>query len=184
MSGPNVPPGPPEPTGGASDGRVPTPGRLADRVAIEDLATAYAYAVDDRDWVRWEALFLPDAHIDYTAAGGIAGSPAELAAWMPDAMAAFTVYLHTTTTHEIRFTDDDHATGRVHVFNRNGLEWDGKQEVVDVSAVYHDTYLRVGGAWRFASRVERTTFLVGGAFAAIVRDIAATGSADGHRPFG
>ena len=73
----------------ASDGSVLDAERLADRAAIEDLVTAYAYAVDDRDWRRWEDLFLPDAVIDYRSAGGIVGTPAELAAWMPQAMAAF-----------------------------------------------------------------------------------------------
>lgn len=166
----------------ASDGRVLDPGRLADRAAIQDLATAYAYAVDDRDWARWEALFLPDALVDYRVAGGITGSPAEVAAWMPGAMAAFTAGLHTTSTHEIRFTGPDEATGRVHVFNRNGLVWEGRSEIVDVSAVYHDTYARRGDSWRFASRVEYTAILTGGAFADLVRGMAATAADDLDRP--
>lgn len=74
-----------ETDGPSNDGLVLDPPRLADRAAIVDLATAYTYAVDDGDWVRWEALFLPDARIDYTSSGGIAGTPAELAAWMPGA---------------------------------------------------------------------------------------------------
>jgi len=153
----------------SSDGVVPDAGRVADRMAIEDLATAYAYAVDDRDWVRWEALFLPDGHIDYTAAGGITGTPAEVAAWMPDAMAVFTFCLHTTSTHEIRFVSDDEATGRVHVFNRNGVEWEGEAEILDVGAVYEDVYRRVETGWRIARRIERTTYVVGGKFADVVR---------------
>jgi hypothetical protein len=167
-----------------ADGRVQDQGRLADEMAIQDLATAYAYAVDDRDWTRWEALFLPDAHIDYTAAGGIAGSPAELAAWMPGAMAVFTFCLHTTSTHEIRFSGPDHATGRVHVFNRNGLEWEGRPELFDVGAVYHDTYARAGSTWRFASRVEHTTYLTGGAFADVIRAAVAASAIDRPPPFG
>ena len=83
---------------------MPPQDRVADRLAIEDLATSYAYAVDDRDWVRWEALFTPDGLVDYTRAGGIAGTPAEVAAWMPGAMAVFTFCLHTTSTHQVRFT--------------------------------------------------------------------------------
>ena len=166
------------------DGWVPDAGQLADRAAIEDLATAYAYAMDDRDWPRWEALFLPDAHIDYTSAGGIAGSPAEVAAWMPEAMAAFTFCLHTTTTHEIRFTGADRAMGRVHVFNRNGVVRKGQREFVDVGAVYHDTYARAGEAWRFASRVEHTTYLTGGAFADMIREVAGAASTDRPPPFG
>jgi len=166
------------------DGHVFDPERLADRLAIQDLATAYAYAVDDRDWARWEALFLPGAYIDYTAAGGIAGSPAELVAWMPDAMAVFAFCLHTTSTHEIRFTDGDHATGRVHVFNRNGVEWEGRREIFEVGAVYHDTYARAGESWKFASRVEHTTYLTGGSFAYMIREVATAASTDRPPPFG
>lgn len=165
--------GPTDNTGAASaDGRVLDHGRVADHLAIQDLATAYAYAVDGRDWVRWEALFTPDAHVDYTAAGGIAGTAAEVAAWMPGAMAIFTFCLHTTATHEIRFTGPDTATGRVHVFNRNGVDWEGEAEIFDVSAVYKDTYQRVGDGWRIGGRTERTLCLTGGRFADMIRDIA------------
>lgn len=153
----------------SGDGQVLGAERVADRLAIGDLVTAYAYAIDDGDWVRWEALFLPDAHIDYTSAGGIAGSPAELAAWMPEAMAVFTFTLHTTSTHEVRFLGDDDAAGRVHVFNRNGAIWEGRSEVVDVGAIYEDTYRRVDDGWRFARRVEHTAYIEGGALADLIR---------------
>lgn len=155
-----------------ADGRILDADRLADHVAIQDLGTAYAYAVDDRDWVRFEALFTTDARIDYTGAGGIAGSTAEVAAWMPDAMAVFTFCLHTTAAHEIRFTGPDNATGRVHVFNRNGVEWEGESEIFDVSAIYEDTYRRDGDHWRISGRTERTLCLTGGKFAEMIRGIA------------
>lgn len=167
------------PTG---DGAVLDAARLADHQAIRDLATSYAHAVDERDWRRWEALFLPDALVDYTSAGGIAGTPAEVAAWMPDAMAAFEFCLHSTSTHQIRFTGPDTATGRVHVFNRNGVRWEGRPEIVDVGAVYEDAYARDGQRWRFASRVEHTAYIVGGEFARFIRDAARTD--DGTAPFG
>lgn len=165
-----------DPTDPGPDGQVLDPPRLADRAAIEDLATAYAYAVDDRDWTRWEGLFLPGALVDYTASGGIVGTAAEVAAWMPEALAIFTFCLHTTATHEIRFTGPDEARGRVHVFNRNGVVWDGEHQLFDVGAVYHDTYARVGDAWRFASRVERSAYVTGGTFADMIRDTIAGSS--------
>lgn len=156
----------------SGDGVIPSSERLADRAAIQDLAIAYAHAVDDRDWSRWEALFQPDALIDYLSAGGIAGTPAEVAAWMPDAMAAFTWCLHSMSTHEIAFLDDDRATGRIHVFNRNGVIWEGEPEIVDVGAVYEDVYVRRGDSWRFAERIERTRYIDGGGFAALIREAA------------
>ncbi len=154
-----------------TDGAVPIPERIPDIRAIEDLATAYGHAVDDRDWQRWQALFTPDALVDYTTAGGIVGSPEELAAWFPDAFAAFEWCMHSMSTHEITFIDDDHATGRVHVFNRNGVTWEGEKEILDVGAVYEDSYLRSsdGDRWHFSSRIEHTRYIDGGGFAAMLK---------------
>ena len=155
------------------DGLVRDPERVADVAAIRDLAISYAHAVDDRDWDRFGALWAPDATIDYTASGGIAASAAEVTAWMPGALAIFTWCLHSISTHEIRFTGPDTATGRVHVFNRNGLVWEGQDEVFDVGGRYLDEYVRLGDRWRFARRVESLTYLHGGGFAEVVRGLAA-----------
>jgi hypothetical protein len=151
------------------DGEVLDGDRLADRRAIEDLAIAYAFAVDDRDWKRWEALFVPGGLVDYTRSGGIAGTPAEVAEWMVGAMATFTFTLHTTATHEVRFTGPDAASGRCHVFNRNGVEWKGSSQLFDVGAWYEDNYQRVDGGWRIASRIEYTSYMTGGSFADMIR---------------
>jgi hypothetical protein len=127
--------------------------------------------VDDRNWSRWKALFLPDGLIDYTRAGGIKGTPAEVAAWMVGAMATFAFCLHTTATHEIRFIGSDTAVGRVHVFNRNGVEWKGQHELFDVGARYEDAYVRLGDTWRMTSRIEHTIYMTGGAFADMIRNM-------------
>lgn len=153
-----------------ADGAVPPESRLGDIRAIEDLAIAYGHAVDDRDWPRWENLFTPDARVDYTSAGGIAGSPAELSAWFPEAFAAFEWCMHSMSTHEITFIDQDEASGRVHVFNRNGVNHEGNSEILDVGAVYHDTYVRAGDRWRFSARIEHTLYITGGAFAAMLNE--------------
>jgi hypothetical protein len=39
---------------------------------------------------------------------------------MVGAMATFAFYLHTTATHEIRFTGPDTAVVSIHVFNATG----------------------------------------------------------------
>ncbi len=147
--------------------------RLQDRAAIQDLAVDYAYAVDDQDWERWRSLFSSDAHVDYASSGGIAGSRDEIVAWFPQAMSVFRSTMHTATCHEIRFIDDDHAVGRVHLFNRNELSWDGVDEVLDISGIYEDKYEKVDGRWRFTYRREDTVAIVGGAFAEMLRGIAA-----------
>lgn len=143
--------------------------RLEDRARIDELTTAYAYAVDDGDWAAYEALFVPDAHIDYQSAGGIAGAPAEVTAWMRDSMALFTWSMHSLSTQRVVFTGPDTAAGSMHVMARHGLTWEGVDELMDVSAVYHDEYVRTAHGWRFASRREQTLAVVGGRFAEIVR---------------
>jgi hypothetical protein len=171
-------------TNHSADGRVPTPERLADTAAIQDLVVAYGFAVDDRDWPRWTALFTEDSHLDYTHSGGIAGSIAEVADWMPQAMPAFTWSLHSVLTHEIRFTTETTATGRVHLFNRNGVDWNGTLEICDVGGRYLDDYRRDGDRWRFSRRVEESLSITGGEFAALVRELAATTAPDRTPPQG
>ncbi len=156
-----------------ADGQVPDPARVADVLAIQGLAVAYAGAVDDADWDRWEALFTADAHIDYVSSGGIVGTPAEVAAWMPDAMSIFTWTMHSIFTHEIHFTGPATASGRVHLLNRNGVVWKGEEEIFDVGGFYDDEYVSVDGSWRFRRRVERTLYLDGGGFAAMLREMIA-----------
>ncbi len=166
------------------DGQVPSPPRQGDLLAIEALVVAYGFAVDDRDWPRWTALFTEDATLDYTHSGGIAGTIDEVAAWMPDAISSFAWSLHSVLTHEIRFTGDDTASGRVHLFNRNGVEWNGSLELLDVGGLYLDEYRRDGDRWRFTRRAEQTHYITGGDFAAVVRDVAASTAPDRPTPIG
>lgn len=173
-----------DPTPSAADGRVLPAERLADLAAIRDLAIAYGHAVDDRDWPRWRALFTDDAELDYTHSGGIAAGIEEVAAWMPGGLSVFTWSLHSVFTHEVRFTGPDTATGRAQLFNRNGLLWEGEPEICDVGGVYLDEYRRVGDAWRFTRRTERSHYITGGRFAELVRGLAATTAPDLPPPTG
>ena len=152
-----------------TDGHVLDQARQGDVLAIQGLAIAYAHAVDDADWARWEALWVADAHIDYSSSGGIVGTPAEMAAWLPEAMSIFAWTMHSILTHEIRFTAADRATGCVHLFNRNGVTWEDEDEIFDVGGFYDDEYVRIADTWRFARRRERTVYLAGGGFADMLR---------------
>ena len=168
----------------SADGALAEPARQADVLAIRDLAVAYGFAVDDRDWDRWKALFADAAHLDYSQSGGIAGTLEQVAAWLPAAMSVFAWSLHSILTHEIRFTGTGTATGRVHLLNRNGVEWMGTPELCDIGGVYLDEYRRAGDRWRFTRRVESIRYITGGAFAALVRDLAAKTLPGGTGPYG
>ena len=51
---------------------------ISDRMELEKLVTDYATAVDTKNFQEFNNLFTQDAHIDYTAAGGIKGSLQEI----------------------------------------------------------------------------------------------------------
>jgi hypothetical protein len=140
---------------------------LEDRSLIGDLVIAYAYAVDERNWKAFEALFTPDAKIDYKSAGGVTGSPAEVAAWMPQALSFFTWTMHSVFSHRIEMTGPDRANGSLHVVARHGLLWEGANEIMDVAGIYRDEYVRTPNGWRFAARREDTMCFTGGKFAEI-----------------
>ena len=63
----------------------------------------------------------------------------------------------------------------MHLVNRNGLEWEGQAELVDIFGLYLDDYVRVGDRWRFATRRERILSVTGGRFADVVRSISRLG---------
>ena len=54
---------------------------LSDRSEIATLLARYGKAVDRKDWQLYRQLFLPNASIDYTSAGGIQGDTETQALW-------------------------------------------------------------------------------------------------------
>ena len=67
---------------------------LADRIAAEDLLTRYATAVDRRDWEQYRSIFTADAEIDYTSAGGIAGTVDEVVEFLSTSLEMFEMTQH------------------------------------------------------------------------------------------
>ena len=51
---------------------------ISDRIQIQDLLTRYTNAIDGKDWALLDTCFTPDAHVDYTATGGIKGAYPEV----------------------------------------------------------------------------------------------------------
>ena len=89
---------------------------VADRLAISDFLTAYARAVDTKDWDLFRSLFTDDAQIDYTSSGGIAGGVDEVATWMANTMSMFSTTQH-IITNETATIDGDTASVQAVLFN-------------------------------------------------------------------
>ncbi|MEV8391038.1 MULTISPECIES: nuclear transport factor 2 family protein [unclassified Streptomyces] len=78
---------------------------VMNRLAIDEVITDYAVTMDDADWPGFRALFTPDGRADYTAAGGIEGSAAEVADWLSGTLRPFTVRQHLIVNRRLRIQD-------------------------------------------------------------------------------
>ncbi|MEU6117424.1 nuclear transport factor 2 family protein [Streptomyces sp. NPDC047117] len=84
---------------------------VMDRLAIDDLVTDYAIAVDDGDWAAYRHLFTKDGRADYRSAGGIEGGWEEIAAWLAEMMRHFPVRQHLIVNRRITLDTRDGAPG-------------------------------------------------------------------------
>lgn len=84
---------------------------VMDRLAVDELITDYAVAVDDGDWPAYRNLFTPDGRADYRSAGGIEGAARDVADWLADSMRPFAVHQHLIVNRRVRFGVLDQDTG-------------------------------------------------------------------------
>ncbi|MGN9761480.1 nuclear transport factor 2 family protein [Streptomyces sp. SD31] len=89
---------------------------LRDRLAVDELITDYAVAVDDGDWAAYRSLFAPGGRADYRSAGGIEGDAGQVAVWLAESMRVFSMRQHLIVNRRVRFgilEQDDGDTARV-----------------------------------------------------------------------
>jgi len=127
---------------------------MSDRLEIQDLFARYSFAIDERDWDALDAVFTPDAVIDYSETGGAKGSVAQIKAWLPIAMERFPRFQHMVATTKLEL-DGDRATSRTILFNPMVYRKDdGTEQVFFIGLWYRDTLVRTDAGWRIAERYE------------------------------
>lgn len=126
---------------------------MEDRLAVDDLITAYAVAVDARDWEAMKALFAAGALLDYSAFDGPRAEATEALAWVARGLEGFPVSQHICANREIRISDDGTtATARCAVYNPLV---DQQGRLHHVGGYYHDRLVKTPEGWRFSERVAR-----------------------------
>lgn len=132
--------------------------QISDRLEIGELIVDYAMAIDSQDFDALDELFTPDAWIDYTATGGIAGGLAEIKVFLPEGLGHFISTQHLTGPTKLVF-DGDTATGRTICHNPMTLPGpDGAAQTMTIGLWYVDRFVRTGLGWRFAERVEELSY--------------------------
>lgn len=127
---------------------------ISDRIEIDDLITSYTRAVDTLDWPRYDAVFTPDATIDYTASGGMKGSRDEVRDWLAETLPMFSIMQHYVLQKEVTL-DGDTAEVRVYLMNPMGISQpDGSTWRMEVGGYYVHQLVRTPDGWRSRELVE------------------------------
>jgi hypothetical protein len=129
---------------------------VMDRLALDELITDYATAVDDGDWQAYRGLFTPDGRADYRSAGGIEGDAEKVAAWLEESMRLFAMRQHLIVNRRVRFgllEQDTGDTARVQADYVNPMrlaDSEGGPAVPDLvcGGRYAFALLRTHDGWR------------------------------------
>ncbi|MEV0778623.1 nuclear transport factor 2 family protein [Streptomyces sp. NPDC050433] len=130
---------------------------VMDRLAVDEVISGYAIAVDDSDWPGFLALFTPDGRADHRTAGGIEGSAAEVADWLAGVLSRFPVRQHLMGNRRLTFQDlggsrADRAEVRADCLSTMFLETG--EETTAISR-YTFGLARTDDGWRLHSVVAR-----------------------------
>ncbi|MFI1825553.1 nuclear transport factor 2 family protein [Streptomyces sp. NPDC020412] len=128
---------------------------VMDRLAIDDLVTGYAVAVDDGDWSAFLALFTDDGRVDYRSPGGTEGPVAEVAQSLAESMRLFSVRQHLIVNRRVTIQDlggypGDRAEVQADYVNPMRLE---SGEVLVGGGRYLFSLTRTDDGWRLSSVV-------------------------------
>ncbi len=132
---------------------------LSDRLEIQDLITAYSYAVDFHRFDDLDAIFTPDATLDFTATGGIAGPLPEVKTWLASVLPHFAGHQHLVATSQVELAGD-RASARTLCHNPMWFA-DAEQPPMFVGLWYLDELTRTDAGWRIAQRVQQKGYLHG-----------------------
>ena len=131
---------------------------LVERTAISDTLVRYTRAIDTGEWDGLDTVFTPDARIDYTATGGIAGTYPEVKAWLAEMLPLFPRRMHTLGQVAVDFgatPAGDEAAVTAYFHNPMVLaQPDGGELLCEFGGIYHHDFVRTPQGWRSRRLVE------------------------------
>lgn len=131
---------------------VEVPRTLVDRQAIVDLVHAYCRAVDSIDESMLDTCFTERCAVDYgPGMGGRREGRDVIVGGLVAGLPNFAATHHQVSNMEIRFDDDDSATGITYVTAWHRFH-DGRPDAT-LWGQYHDRFERTMTGWRIAERV-------------------------------
>jgi 3-phenylpropionate/cinnamic acid dioxygenase small subunit len=132
--------------------------QVADKLEIHELLARYARGVDTKDWALYRSVFTPDAAIDYSSAGAIAGTRDEVAAWLEAGFVNIPMTQHFISNIEIEL-DGDHAKARAMFYNP--MQLPGMSDLSYCGGYYDHELVRTTDGWKSERLVEHNQWFVG-----------------------
>ena len=132
--------------------------QISDRLELQQLVVEYANAIDAREFDRLDAVFTPEAYIDYRVFGGIDGHYPQIKLWLARALAPMAAFQHLVGNMDLRIAGDQ-GTGRILCLNPVAFTLPGGGRQVGFYGLWYvDIYVRTPQGWRIASRSEEKAF--------------------------
>ena len=133
-----------------------TTAELADRLAIRELVDAYARCADRRDADGQKSLFTEDTRFVVYMDGDGSEPTQELTGREALTPVFENLNTYSATTHfngqSTIALDGDGATGESYCLAHHLYTDAGERKLMVASLRYHDTFVKLEGAWRFAER--------------------------------
>ena len=131
-------------------------GETADRVAIRELVDAYARCADRRDADGQKSLFTQDTHFVVYMDGDGSEPTQELDGREALSPVFDNLNTYETTTHfngqSTIALEGVRATGESYCLAHHLYTAGGERKLMVASLRYHDTFVKLDGAWLFAER--------------------------------
>lgn len=133
---------------------------ISDRLEIEDLLVRYCTAIDTKRFDNLNSVFTPDAHIDYTSAGGVKGAFPEVKKWLSEVLSIFPMTQHSVSNFSINI-EENRATSRCIFYNPMGVPDTEEKEGLKLyffGGYYNDILIKTSDGWRISQRIEESTW--------------------------
>ena len=133
---------------------------VVDRLEIQDLISRYPVYVDNRELDQLDALFTPDARLDFTSFGGPNGGLADVKAFLTASLGMFASTQHMMGLPAIALNAHT-ATSKTSCHNPMVMEGpDGKRQAWLIGLWYDDELVKTADGWRIASRTATRCYAV------------------------
>lgn len=130
--------------------------QAADRDEITQALYLYARAIDAKEFGLLDAVFVPDADIDYAVPGGTRLRLREMVDWLREALSMFHMTQHVISNPLIVLSGDRAESTAYLTATHEQVGLDGKRTVFVDHGVYKDDWVRTPQGWRIrARRLER-----------------------------